>query len=104
MTRQFLGIALAALMLPAGAALAQDAHPMMDALAQRVIDKYQSSSCQQLAQQRAEKKAHPATGPRAAMEARVIQMMRNDPSMRTEFLNRVAGPIANKMFECGMIP
>jgi len=24
--------------------------------------------------------------------------------MRTEFLNRVAGPVANKMFECGMLP
>jgi hypothetical protein len=24
--------------------------------------------------------------------------------MRAEFVNRVAAPIANKMFECGMIP
>jgi hypothetical protein len=28
----------------------------------------------------------------------------HDPQMRTEFLNRVAAPIANKLFECGMIP
>jgi hypothetical protein len=38
------------------------------------------------------------------MEQRAIQMLRNDPQMRTEFLNRVSAPIANKMFECGMIP
>jgi hypothetical protein len=31
-------------------------------------------------------------------------MLRNDPQMRTEFLNRVAAPIANKLFECAMIP
>jgi hypothetical protein len=24
--------------------------------------------------------------------------------MRREFINRVAAPIANKLFECGMIP
>jgi hypothetical protein len=31
-------------------------------------------------------------------------MLRGDPQMRAAFINRVAGPIANKMFECGMIP
>jgi hypothetical protein len=31
-------------------------------------------------------------------------MLHQDPQMRQEFLNRVAAPIANKMFECGMIP
>jgi len=31
-------------------------------------------------------------------------MLRNDPQLRTEFLNRVAAPVANKMFECGLIP
>ena len=29
---------------------------------------------------------------------------RIDASARQAFLNEVAGPIANKMFECGMIP
>jgi hypothetical protein len=38
------------------------------------------------------------------LEQKAIEMLRKDPQMRTEFLNRVAGPIANKMFECGMIP
>ena len=37
-------------------------------------------------------------------EQRVIALLQKDPAMRTEFLNRVAAPIANKMFECGMIP
>jgi hypothetical protein len=31
-------------------------------------------------------------------------MLRSNPAMRTEFLNIIAAPIVNKMFECGMIP
>ena len=31
-------------------------------------------------------------------------MLKSDPQMRTAFLNKVAAPIVNKMFECGMIP
>lgn len=75
-------------------------YPIMDKVAEKVVQKYQSSSCQELEQ----KKHQPAGGQREAVEQRVVDMMRKDPQMRTEFLNRVAGPIANKMFECGMIP
>jgi hypothetical protein len=28
----------------------------------------------------------------------------NDPRRRTAFINQVAAPIANKLFECGVIP
>jgi hypothetical protein len=70
--------------------------PILDAVANKVVQRYQSSSCEQLY----EKKNQPK-GPE---EQRLVGMLRNDPAMRTEFLNRVAGPIANKMFECGMIP
>jgi hypothetical protein len=42
--------------------------------------------------------------PKSAAEQRVIGLLKSDPAMRTEFLNRVAGPITNKMFDCGMIP
>ena len=38
------------------------------------------------------------------MEQRAIEELRSNPDMRQQFLNRVAAPIANKMFECGMIP
>jgi len=89
----------AALMLYAGIAGAQQ-YPIMDKLADRVVQKYQNSSCQELAQ----KKSRPPTGEKAMIEQKAIEMMRKDPQMRSEFLNRVAGPIANKMFECGMIP
>jgi hypothetical protein len=38
------------------------------------------------------------------VEKRVVEMLRNNPQMRTEFLNIVAAPIANKLFECDMLP
>jgi hypothetical protein len=72
----------------------------MEKLAQKIVQKYQTSSCQELAQQ----KSHPPTGQQAQMEQRVVEVLRHDPQMRTEFINRVAAPIANKLFECGMIP
>ena len=72
----------------------------MEVIAQKIIEKYQTSSCQDLAKQ----KSQPPTGQQAQMEQRAIQMLRNDPQMRTAFINRVAAPIANKLFECGMIP
>lgn len=74
--------------------------PIMDKLADKVVQKYQTSSCQDLMQ----KKSQPQPAKREMIEEKALAMLRTDPQMRTEFLNRVAGPIANKMFECGMIP
>jgi hypothetical protein len=93
-------LALVSVLLHVGLASAQESFPIMEKVAQKVIEKYQTSSCQQLAQQ----KSQPPTGQKAQIEQRAIQLLRNDPQMRTEFLNRVAAPIANKLFECGMIP
>ena len=69
---------------------------ILNAVANKVIGKYQSASCEQLWQQKGE--------PKSEEEQRAVQFLRNDPQARTEFLNKVAAPIANKMFECGMIP
>ena len=93
-------LAFVSVLLHVGMASAQESFPIMEKIAQKVIEKYQTSSCQQLAQQ----KSQPPSGQQAQMEQRAIQTLRNDPQMRTAFLNRVAAPIANKLFECGMIP
>jgi hypothetical protein len=78
----------------------QESYPLMEQVAQRVIQHYQTASCQALEQERSQ----PPPVQKAQMEQRAMQVLRNDPQMRTEFLNRVAAPIANKLFECGMIP
>ena len=100
MIRRLYLLVLVSVLLPVGLARAQESYPIMERVAQKIIEHYQTSSCQQLAQQ----KSQPRTGPRAQIEQRAIQLLRNDPQMRTAFLNRVAAPIANKLFECGMIP
>jgi len=75
-------------------------YPVMDRVAQKVVDKYTNSTCAQLAEMKSEK----PQGEEAQMKERVIAMLKSDPQMRQAFLNKVAAPIANKLFECGMIP
>jgi len=78
----------------------QSEYPVMDKVAQKVVDKYQTSSCEDLKA----KKEQPADPKQDAMKQRVVGMLKSDPKMREQFLNKVAAPIVNKMFECGMIP
>jgi hypothetical protein len=89
-------------LLHVGSALGQQQqqYPILDRIAQKVIDKYTNSTCVQLAEMKSEK----PSGEKAEMEQRAIGMLKSDPQMRQYFLNKVAAPIANKMFECGMIP
>jgi len=78
-----------------GIAGAQE-YPLMNMVADRVIQKYQQATCEQLWK----KKGKPKTDE----EKNMIQLLRDDPQMRTAFINKVAAPIANKMFECGLLP
>src|SRR5881396_1674981 len=74
--------------------------PIMDKIADKVIQKYQTSTCEQLWQERSQK----GKAPKPQMEQEALDMLKSDPQMRAVFINKVAAPIANKMFECGMIP
>ncbi len=74
--------------------------PIMDKIANKVIQKYQTSTCEQLWQERAQK----GKAPPPQMEQEALQMLKSDSQMRAAFINKIAAPIANKMFECGMIP
>jgi hypothetical protein len=77
-------------------ASAQEQFPIMDRVADKVIQKYQQSPCQQLAAEHNQ--------PKSPEAQRAIQLLRDDPQMRRAFINRVATPIANKLFDCGLIP
>jgi len=91
-------LCLLAVVLPvllfAGVSSAQ--YPLLDAAANKTIQKYQNSSCEQLWQQRGQ--------PKSEREQRAVDFLHSDPQMRRMFIDRVAAPIANKLFECGMIP
>jgi hypothetical protein len=71
-------------------------YPLMDRIANKVIQKYQNSSCVQLMAQHDQ--------PRSPEEQNAVQLLRGDPQMRRAFIDKIAAPIANKMFECHMIP
>jgi hypothetical protein len=71
-------------------------YPVLDAIANKVIQKYQQSTCEQLWAKKGQ--------PKSPQEQEALQMLRNDPERRAAFIDKVAAPIANKMFECAMIP
>jgi len=84
--------------LAAGLAIAGSSHAqvILDMIAQRVVQNYQNASCEQLWQKKGQ--------PPSPREQEVIQKLRSDPQLRAEFINKVAGPIVNRMFDCGLIP
>lgn len=81
-------------LIVAGAVSAQGM--ILDMVANKVISKYQGATCEQLWAQKQQ--------PKSAEEQKAVQFLKNDPQARAAFLNKIAGPVANKMFECGMIP
>ena len=77
----------------AGIAYAQ--FPVMEMVAEKVIQKYQGSTCEQLWQNK---------GKHGPEEERVLGILKSDQQMRQAFFNKIAGPVMNKMFDCGMVP
>src|SRR5215469_9402919 len=89
-----------ALSLAAAASVAWSQTPVVDAVANKVVQKYQSESCDQLA---AERQA-PKSAQKEAVEQRAGQLLREDAQARSAFVNKVAAPIVDKMIVCGFIP
>jgi hypothetical protein len=69
---------------------------LVDAAADKVIKKYQAATCDQLKAQKAE--------PPSEKEKIALDLLRDDPKARVAFVNKIAAPVLNKMFECSMIP
>jgi hypothetical protein len=78
----------------AGAAAAQGM--LVDTAADKVIAKYQAASCDQLKAQKSE--------PPTEKEKIALDLLRDDSKARVAFVDKIAAPVLNKMFECNMIP
>jgi hypothetical protein len=78
----------------AGAVAAQGM--LVDAAADKVIAKYQAASCDQLKAQKSE--------PPTEKEKIALDLLRDDSKARVAFVDKIAAPVLNKMFECNMIP
>ena len=70
--------------------------PLADKIADKVIQKYQTETCQQIAANKA--------APPNDMQKKAIEELKKDPKLRQAFLNKVAPAVVNKLFDCGMIP
>jgi hypothetical protein len=81
-------------LLGAAPVLAQS--PVVNLVAKKVIERYQTSSCDQLWAARSER--------RGSQEQRVLDMLNDDPQLRQGFIDQVAGPVMNKLFVCGLLP
>jgi hypothetical protein len=90
-----IGVALfvSAVMI-ADAAAAQSV--LVDAAADKVIKKFEAATCDQL---KARKDEPPSEEKKIALD-----LLRDDPKARVAFVDRIAAPVLNKMFECHMIP
>jgi hypothetical protein len=86
-------VALPALLV-AGAAVAQ--YPILDMIADEVVQKYRNATCEDLWKDRGK--------PKSERAQQAIQMLRDDPQMRQAFIDKIAAPVANKLFECGLVP
>jgi hypothetical protein len=80
--------------------VARAEYPIVDKVAEKVIQKYQTSSCEQLAAERTQKMGKP----KSPAEQKAIEALHQNAGARAEFFNRISAPVVNKLFECGMIP
>jgi hypothetical protein len=87
-------LAAVSALVVAGACTAQGM--LQDYAADKVIQKFQAASCEQLKAQKTE--------PPTEKEKAAVAFLRNDDQARKIFIDKIAAPVLNKMFECGMIP
>jgi hypothetical protein len=73
---------------------------LVDFAADQMIARFQSSSCEEL---KADKEK-PKTDQEMAKAQAAKQFLQNDAQARASFVDKVAAPVLNKMFECGMLP
>jgi len=84
----------ASVMVVAGAVAAQGI--LVDAAADKVIKKFEAATCDQLKAQKNE--------PPSEKEKIALDLLRDDPKARVAFIDKIAAPVLNKMFECSIIP
>jgi hypothetical protein len=94
MTKSTGTVVFFAALIVAGTVAAQGM--LVDAAADKVIKKYQAATCDQLKAQKAE--------PPSEKEKIALALLHEDPKARVAFVDKIAAPVLNKMFECSMIP
>jgi hypothetical protein len=90
-----------ALMTPE--AQARPGDRLVDFVANKLVKRFQNASCAELETNRAKiKERMESVDPQT--KQKVKQILQRFPEQRRRFINRVAAPNANRMFDCGLIP
>ena len=71
---------------------------VVDDVANQMVSEIQSDSCPQFEAMLKQSKGSGGGSSKAG------GMMKSDPAMRERFINKVAGPLLNKMIDCDMLP
>jgi len=81
---------------------------VVNAIAQKTIQKFNNSSCQDLAASMAKQHAAQSSGQPPTLKdqvtARFIQRLRQDPQLTQEFFDQISTPVLTKLFQCGLVP
>ncbi len=96
MNRSLKAAIMASALAAAGAATAHAQGMLLDYAADRVIQKYQTSTCEQLKAMKSQ--------PPSLKEKEALDYLHGDAQARKIFIDKIAAPVANKMFECDMFP
>jgi hypothetical protein len=94
MTKSIGAAVCAMALISAGGVAAQGM--LLEFAADKVIKKYESATCEQLKVQKNE--------PRTEREKMAIDFLRHDSQARVAFIDKIAAPVLNKLFECDLIP
>jgi hypothetical protein len=93
--RKLIGVTVfVSCLIAAGAVFSQGI--LLDFAADKVIKKFQDGTCEELKAQKSE--------PRTEKEKMAIEFLRHDSQARVAFIDKIAAPVLNKMFECDLIP
>lgn len=93
-------------------AQAQNQEPLagdiVNAIAAKTIQKFNNSSCQDLAASMAAKKAaqgNPAPETlKDKLTEKFIVLLQENPQLTEQFFSQISTPVLTKLFECGLIP
>jgi hypothetical protein len=76
---------------------------MFDTITDGIVQGINGSSCDEFAARIQEARNKKGTSG-GGMKDRMKAMMSKNPEMRRQLINKLAGPIANKLFDCNLIP
>ena len=72
---------------------------IMNQAATDLVNKIQTESCSEFAASLKKAKSNSSSG-----SSKAGSTLKSDPAARAQFVNKVAGPLVNKMIDCDMMP